>query len=85
MPPSVLNRITELPSLKRALKNAKPADDEPKTVAGVEFTAGTGHEYTQIFVGVEGSRKILKGIDGIVANYPALERGLHAIEYPIFK
>ena len=74
-----------MPSLKRALKNAKPADDEPKTVFGVEFTAGTGHEYAQILVRAQASRKILKGIDGIVAKYPAVERRLHAIEYPIFK
>ena len=85
LPPSVLNQITELPLLKRALENSRPADDATKTAAVVEFTAGTGHKYVQIFEEVQASRKTLKGIDGIVVKYPTLKSGLHEIEYPIFK
>lgn len=85
VPPSVLNQITELPLLKRVLEDPKPAGDETKTGAIVEFTAGTGHQYAQVFEEVQASRKILKGMDGMVVKYPALKSGLHEIEYPVFK
>ena len=47
VPPSVLNEITELPLLKRALESAKPMDDEPKAPQNVSFTAGIGHGHAQ--------------------------------------
>ena len=83
MPPSVLNEITELPLLKRALESAKPKDDEPKAPQNVSFTAGIGHVHAQIMVDAQTSTKILKDIDRIVAKYPSLKSELHEIEYHV--
>ena len=81
MPQSVLNEITELPLLKRALERAKPVDNEPKTAQNARFTAGVGHDYAQIIVDKQPSTKILKGIERIAAKYPSLKAGLHQLEY----
>jgi hypothetical protein len=81
VPQSVLNEITGLPLLKRALENAKPVDDEPKTNQNARFTAGVGHDYAQIIVDKQPSTKILKGIERIAAKYPSLKAGLHELEY----
>ena len=67
VPASVLNEITELPLLKRALESTKPADDEPKTLDNVRFTAGVGHDDVQIMVGTQTSAKILKDIARVIA------------------
>jgi len=80
VPQSVLNEITELPLLKRALESAKPVDDESKTPQNVSFTAGVGHNYAQIILEKQTSAKILKGIDKIVAKYPSLKNELQEIE-----
>lgn len=81
VPQSVLNEIAELPLLKRALKRAKPVDNEPKTDQNVRFTAGTGHDYAQIIVDKQPSATILKGIERIATKYPSLTAGLHQLEY----
>jgi len=80
VPPSVLNEITELPLLKRALESAKPVDDEPKTAQSVSFTAGVGHDYAQIILDKQPRTKILKGILRIVDKYPDLKSELQEIE-----
>lgn len=79
VPASVLNQITELPLLKRALESAKPADDEAKTPNNVRFTAGVGHYDVQI-VDAQTSTKILKDIARVVAKYPTLKSELQEIE-----
>jgi hypothetical protein len=58
VPQSVLNEITELPLLKRALENAKPVDNEPKSIQNATFTAGVGHDHVQIIVEKQPSTKI---------------------------
>ena len=80
VPASVLNEITELPLLKRALESAKPVDDEPKTAQSVSFTAGVGHDYAQIILDKQPRTKILKGILRIVDKYPDLKSELQEIE-----
>ena len=80
VPQSVLNEITELPLLKRALKSAKHVDDEPKTRNNVRFTAGVGHRHAQIMVDAQTSSKILKDILRIVDKYPDLKSELQEIE-----
>lgn len=80
VPASVLNEITELPLLKRALESAKPADDEPKTTQNVRFTAGVGHDYVEITVDAQTSARILNDIARVVAKHPALTRELQEIE-----
>src|SRR5205823_13600605 len=60
VPTSVLNEITELPSLRLALQKAKPIDDKPKSRNNVEFTAGVGHRHAQIMVDAATSTKILR-------------------------
>ena len=80
VPASVLNEITELPLLKRALESAKPADDEPKTTQNVRFTAGVGRDYVEITVDAQTSARILNDIARVVAKYPALTRELQEIE-----
>ncbi len=80
VPASVLNQITELPLLNRALESAKPVDDEPKTPDNVRFTAGVGHNHVQIMVDAETSTKILKDIAEVVAKYPRLKGELQEIE-----
>jgi hypothetical protein len=83
VPQSVLNEITELPLLKRALENAKPADNESKTNQNARFTAGVGHDHGQIILDKQPSMKILKGIDRIVAEYPSLKSELQELEYQL--
>jgi hypothetical protein len=83
VPQSVLNEITGLPLLKPALERAKPVDDEPKTAQNARFTAGVGHDYANIILEKQPSKKILKGIDRIVAKYPSLKGELHEIEYQL--
>jgi hypothetical protein len=80
VPASVLNEITELPLLKRALESAKPADDEPKTPDNVRFTAGVDHDHVQIMVDAQTGAKILKDIGRVVAKYPTLKSELQEIE-----
>lgn len=80
LPPSILDQITELPLLKRALEGAKPSDDEPKTPDNVRFTAGVGHDHVQIMVDAETGAKILKDIARLVARYPRLKGELREIE-----
>jgi len=80
VPASVLNEITHLPLLERALKSAKPMDDEPKTTQNVRFTAGVGHHRAQIMVDAQTSTKILKDILRIVDKYPDLKSELQEIE-----
>lgn len=76
----VLNQITELPLLKRALEGGKPVDDEPKTSNNVRFTAGAGHRHVQIMVDAQTSSKILEEIAKLVARHPTLEGELQEIE-----
>ncbi len=83
VPQSVLNEITELPLLKRALERAKPVDNEPKTDQNARFTAGVGHDYAQIIVDKQPSTKILKGIERIATKYPSLKNALHQFEYQL--
>jgi len=83
VPQSVLDEITELPSLKRALEHTKPVDNEPKTNQNARFTAGVGHDHGQIILDKQPSMKILKGIDRIVAKYPTLKSGLQSLEYQL--
>ena len=83
VPTSVLNEITELPSLRRALQKAKPVDDKPKSRNNVEFTAGVGHRHAQIMVDAETSTKIVKDILRIVDKYPDLKSELQEIEYHV--
>ncbi len=80
VPGSVLDQITELPLLKRALETAKPADDKPKTTQNVRFTAGVGHDHMQIMVDAQTSAEILKDITRVVANYSTLKSELQEIE-----
>jgi len=81
LPQTLLNEIRELPLLKLALDRAKPVDDEPKTAQNARFTAGVGHDYTQVILEKQPSKKILNGIERIAAKYPALKAGLHQLEY----
>lgn len=83
VPQSVLNAITELPLLKRALDKAKPVDNELKTNQNARFTVGVAHEHVQIIVDKEPGAKILKGIERIAAKYPSLKAGLHQLEYQL--
>ncbi len=83
VPQSVLNEITELPQLKRALENAKVVDNEPKTNQSARFTAGVGHDHGQIILDKLPSMKILKGIDRIVAKYSSLKSELQQLEYQL--
>jgi hypothetical protein len=83
VPQSVLNEITEFPLLSRALKGAKPVEDQLKTNQNARFTVGIAHDHVQIVVAKQPSTKILKGIDKIVAKYPSLKNGLHMIEYQL--
>jgi len=83
VPQSVLNEITELLLLKRALENAKPVDNELKTNQNARFTAGVGHDHGQIILDKRPSMKILKGIDKIVAKYPSLKSELQELEYQL--
>ena len=83
VPQSVLNEITELPLLKRALENAKPVDNESKTNQNARFTAGVGHDRGQIVLDKQPSMKILKGIDRIVAKYPPLKSEVQELEYQL--
>jgi hypothetical protein len=83
VPQSVLDEITDLPLLKRALEHAKPVDNEPKTNQNARFTAGVGHDHWQIILDKQPSMKILKGIDRIVAKYPSLASELQKIEYQL--
>jgi hypothetical protein len=83
VPQSVLNEITQLPSLKRALENAKSVDNESKTNQNARFTAGAGHDHVQIILDKQPSMKILKGIDRIVARYPSLKSKLQELEYQL--
>jgi hypothetical protein len=80
VPASVLNEITVLPLLKRALEDAKTTDEEPKTPDNVRFTAGVGHDHVQIMVDAQTSTKILKDIAGVVGKYPTLKNELQEIE-----
>jgi hypothetical protein len=80
VPTSVLNEITELPSLRRALQKAKPVDDKPKSRNNVEFTAGVGHRHAQILVDAETSTKILNDILRMVDKYPDLKSELKEID-----
>jgi len=80
VPASVLDEITELPLLRRALERAKPAEEEPKTTPTVRFLAGAGHDYVQIMLDARTSMKILLDIDKHVAKYPALESEIREIE-----
>jgi len=80
VPGSVLDEISELPLLKRALESAKPVDDEPKTRNNVRFTAGVGHRHAQIMVDAQTSPKILKDILRIVDKYPDLKSDLQEID-----
>jgi hypothetical protein len=80
VPQSVLNEVTELPLLKRALERAKPVDDEFKTQQSARFTAGIGNDNAQIVLGKQPSTKILKGIERIAARYPSLKRRVQALE-----
>jgi hypothetical protein len=79
VPGSVLNQITELPLLKRALESAKSIDDMPKTTQNVRFTAGVGHDHAQIMVGAQTSTKMLKDIARLAAKYPTLNSELQEI------
>jgi hypothetical protein len=83
VPQSVLNEITELLLLKRALENAKPVDNELKTNQNARFTAGVGHDHGQIILDKQPSMKILKGIDKIVAKYPSLKSEIQELEYQL--
>ncbi len=83
VPQSILNEITELPLLKRALENAKSVDNESKTNQNARFTAGVGHDHRQIILDKQPSMKILKGIDRIVARYPSLKSKLQELEYQL--
>ena len=83
VPQAVLNEITELPLLKRALESAKPVDDESKTPQNVRFTAGVGHRHAASIFDAETSTRILKDIDKIVAKYPSLKSELQEIEYHV--
>lgn len=83
VPQSVLDEITELPLLERALENAKPVDNELKTNQNARFTAGVGYDHGQIILDKQPSVKILKGIDRIVAKYPSLKSGLQELEYQL--
>ena len=83
VPQSVLNQITELPLLKRALERAKPVDNEPKTNQNARFTAGIGHDYAQIIVDKQPSTKILRGIERIANKYSSLKNELHQFEYQL--
>ena len=83
VPQSVLNEITELQLLKRALENAKPVDNETKTNQNARFTAGVGHDHGQIVLDKQSSMKILKGVDRIVAKYPSLKSELQELEYQL--
>lgn len=81
VPQSVLNEITELPLLKRALERAKPVDEEfNKTHQSARFTAGIGRDHSQIVLGKQPGTKILKDIERIAARYPSLRTRLHALE-----
>ena len=80
VPASVLNEITELPLLRRALERAKAAEEEPKTTPTVRFLAGAAHDYVQIMLDARTSMKILLDIDKHVAEYPALESEIREIE-----
>jgi len=80
VPASLVNELTELPLLKRALERAKPADDEPRTPDNVRFTAGVGHNHMQVMVDAQTSAKILKDIASVVAKYPTLKSELREIE-----
>ncbi len=81
MSASALKEIAELPVLKRALENARPTDDrEPKSTPTVRFTAGVGHDHTQIMLEAQTSAKILVGIDSLVAQYPALQSQIQEVE-----
>jgi hypothetical protein len=80
VPASVLNQITELPLLRRALESAEAADDVPKTIQNVRFTAGVGHDHVQIMVDARTSTKIIKGIARLAAKYPTLNSELQEIE-----
>jgi hypothetical protein len=82
-PQSVLNEITDLPLLKRALESAKPVEDEPKALQNARFSAGVGHDHVQIILEKQPSTKILRGIERIAAKYPSLRAGLHQLEYPL--
>lgn len=83
VPQSVLDEVTELLLLKRALEHAKPVDNQPKTNQNARFTAGVGHDYRQIILDKQPSMKILKGIDRIVAKYPSLKSELQELEYQL--
>jgi hypothetical protein len=79
VPASILNQVTELPLLKRAMEGAKPADEEPKTPNNVRFTAGVGHDRVQIMVDAQTGARILKDIASVVAKYPRLKSELQEI------
>lgn len=83
VPQSVLNEITELSLLKRALESAKSADDELKALQNARFIAGVGHDHVQIILEKQPSTKILKGIERVAAKYPSLKDGLHQLEYQL--
>jgi hypothetical protein len=80
VPASVLNQVTELPLLKRALESAKPADNAPKTPDNVRFTVGVGHDHAQIMLDAQTSMKILKDIARVVVKYPTLKGEIQEIE-----
>jgi hypothetical protein len=80
VPVSVVDEITELPLLKRALESAKLSDEEPKTSNNVRFTAGVGHHHAQIMVDDQTSTKILKDVATVVAKYPTLTNELQEVE-----
>jgi len=83
VPVPILNEVTELPLLKRALESAKAVDDKPKTTQSVSFTAGVGHHDAQIMVDAETSTKILKDILRIVDKYPDLKSELDEIRHQV--
>ena len=80
VPASVLNEVTELPVLERALASAKPADEEPKTIQNVRLTAGVGHDHVQIMLDAQTSTKILNDIARVVGKFPTLKSELQEIE-----
>ena len=80
VPVSTLHEITELPLLKRGLKGAKPAVEEPKTTPTVQFIAGAGHDYGQIMLDAQTSVKILEDIAKCVAKYPTLKSEIQEVE-----
>lgn len=80
VPAKTLASIAELPLLNRALRRAKPTEEEPKTTPTVRFIAGSGHDYLQIMLDAQTSRKILGGIEKTVIKYPTLVNKIREVD-----